>query len=222
VLATLAVLILSATAANSLVAERVGQTLEVLLTTDMSAREIVRQKERALRRLEWVLAVPLLTVPISRAISQAEHYSDFRSGNWIPYLTCSVLVTLIYLPMITWLSLWIGMRVRTRFQAILAALGTLAFWMALCPLLYFNAFRDPWNHIRLFIGIASPLRVPYLNESGELYRAWTWGRAPWGHHQEVDPNATWLMILLNAAVYAVIAWLIRKRLFADAERCLRR
>ena len=53
----------------------------------------------------------------------------------VPYLTCAVMLVAIYLPMTTWVSLWIGLRVRTRFQAILTvAIGVLAFWMALCPL----------------------------------------------------------------------------------------
>ena len=56
------VLALSAVAANTFVSERVAQTLEVLLTTPLSAREIVRQKARALRPLMLVIAAPLLGV----------------------------------------------------------------------------------------------------------------------------------------------------------------
>lgn len=57
VVGTLSVLSLSAFAANAFVSERVSQTLEVLLTTPLVARDIVRQKARMLTRFMWVLAV---------------------------------------------------------------------------------------------------------------------------------------------------------------------
>ncbi|MEP6667647.1 MAG: hypothetical protein ABJF10_00755 [Chthoniobacter sp.] len=211
VLAALAMFALSATAANSIVSERVGQTLEVLLTTPLSAGQIIHQKERALRRLEWILAIPLLTVFACRAFLMAGSYS--RRGeqpDWIPYLTCAALMLVIYLPMITWLSLWIGLRVRTRFQAILAALGTLTAWMVLTPLLAVALNeRDALSGKWLWWFLVSPLGIPALNESAHMPHVG-------------DSTNPWPAIVANAVLYSIIAAAIRIRLYRDADRCLRR
>ncbi|EDY17316.1 hypothetical protein CfE428DRAFT_5163 [Chthoniobacter flavus Ellin428] len=216
VLVGLAVLTLSTTASNSLVSERVGQTLDVLLTTPVSAREIVRQKERALRRLEWVLVVPLLTVFSAHAffLTSSDAGQPFPR-DWIPYLVCWVLTLVIYLPMITWLSLWIGLRVRTRFQGILITLSVLIFWMVALPFtIVMTAGRLGFNpEDSIWALLASPLSVPFLNEAGELQRI---------AHNSNEPDMIWQIILINSALYAGIAFLIRFCLFREADRCLRR
>jgi ABC-type transport system involved in multi-copper enzyme maturation permease subunit len=211
ILGVLILFSLSATAANSIVSERVGQTLDVLLTTPLSAWQIVREKERALRRLEWVLAAPLLTIFGSRAFLMAGDYRRTRDeGGWIPYLVCTVLTVAIYLPMTTWLSLWIGLRVRTRFQAILTALGSLTAWMALTPLLV--SIQDnffPGDRTRSWLFLGSPMGVPFLNETGELLRL-------------EGIASPWPAIIANAVLYGAVALFIRFRLWVDADRCLRR
>lgn len=207
ILAALAMFTLSATAANSIVSERVGQTLEVLLTTPLKATQIIRQKERALRRLEWVLAVPLITVFAARAFLMG---GEFRRlyGDWVSYFVCAALMVVIYLPMITWLSLWIGLRVRTRFQAILAALGALTGWMALTPILVLALDNQADEQARWWL-ILSPVGFPSLNEFDKLP---TLGDFP----------SVWPAVVANALLYTIIAFAIRRLLFRDAERCLRR
>ncbi len=211
VLGILVLFSLSATAANAIVSERVGQSLEVLLTTPLGGWEIIRQKERALRRLEWVLAVPLLTVfACHAAASEGNFIWARREWNWVLYMTCTAFCTLIYLPMVTWLSLWIGMRVRTRFQAIIAALGTVTCWAALAPLLFSILDRSEFRDKGLgWLLLASPVSVPVLNEFNTLYL--------------IDENISpWFIIAFNAALYSIIAFVIRLILIRDAERCLRR
>jgi hypothetical protein len=208
ILSALAMVALSATAANSIVSERVGQTLEVLLTTPLKATEIIRQKERALRRLEWILAVPLITIFGSRAFIMAGEYSR-TYVDWVSYFVLMVLSVMIYLPMITWLSLWIGLRVRTRFQAILAALGALTGWAALTPLL--AVAMERWEDYRGWIFLVSPVGLPALNEFGRLPTS-----------DGSSSGSPWPAIIINAVLYTVIALQIRRLLFRDAERCLRR
>jgi ABC-type transport system involved in multi-copper enzyme maturation permease subunit len=207
ILGALAMFTLSATAANSIVSERVGQTLEVLLTTPLKATQIIRQKERSLRRLEWILAVPLITIFASRAFLMGGEYSRGYK-DWVPYLTFSTLAVVIYLPMITWLSLWIGLRVRTRFQAILAALGTLSAWMALAPVLTVMIDNNSERHSRWWL-LVSPVGLPALNEFDRL-------------PDVGDFNSPWPAIITNVVLYTIIALFIRWMLFRDAERCLRR
>ncbi len=209
VLSALAALLVSVHAANTIVSERVGQTLEVLLTTPLSAREIVRQKERALRRLQFVVAIPLLTVFAIEAYAEAGSSGSIRNGGPIVYFLCSALMVVIYLPMITWLSLWISLRVRTRFQAIIGAVGLLTLWTALSPLLFFVADESGSDHAGWWrsVVLLSPVSVGFLNEFSSL---------PW------SLGNPWLAASVNAALYATIALLIRWRLFADAESLLRR
>lgn len=202
---------LSATAANGIVSERVGQTLEVLLTTPLSARQILQQKDRAASRLSWVLAAPLLTIYAVRAFLWDDYWARNRvQGGWFAYLTCGVLVILIYLPMIRWLSMWIGLRVRTRFQAILAALGVLATWMAIAPLILIATETPAYgDHAESWLLLASPMGVPLLNELGRLPRLENLG-------------SPWPWIITNAMIYTAAARFFRYRLFADADRYLRR
>jgi len=214
VLFGLAVLILSATASNSLISERVGQTLDVLLTTPVSACEIVRQKERALRRLEWVLVVPLLTVFATHAFFLTSINNPSFPRSWVPYLVCWGLALVIYFPMITWLSLLIGLWVRTRFQGILITLSVLIFWMVAVPfMIVIAAERLGFNpEGSIWVLMASPISVPFLNEIGELQRM--------GHPNA--PDMIWQIIFINSALYTTIALLIRFCLFRAADRCLRR
>ena len=207
ILAALAMFTLSATAANSIVSERVGQTLEVLLTTPLTAVSIIRQKERALRRLEWILAVPLITVFLSRVLLTVPERHERHDGDGWSYFTCAMLMVIIYLPLVTWLSLWIGLRVRTRFQAILAALSALTGWVALTPLLVVTLGGRIYEN-RWWL-IVSPAGFPSLNEFNDLPSL-------------AGFASPWPAIIANAVVYTAIALFVRYLLFRDAERCLRR
>lgn len=192
-LTMLMALLVSVQAANSIVSERVGQSLEVLLTTPLPAREIIRQKEIAIWRIVLVASVPLLTVVA------AEAYSEPNTS--LIYPICAVSWIVIYPRMITWMSLWISLRVRTRFQAIIAAVGTLAAWAALGPLILF--LTDDESR---FLLLLSPISVPYLNEFNQL-------------HEIFSPLLT---TLANAILYAGVARFFRWRLYASAESLLRR
>ena len=205
VIAVVATLVLATTAANSLVSERIGQTLDVLLTTPLSAGQIVRQKERALRRLEWVLALPLLGVLVCEAYLRWD-----IPRERLLHLTSMLLAVAIYFPLITWLSLWIGIRARNRFRAIITVLGLLTFWMVILPCAVVGAADVMnWDWHESWLVLLSPIAVPAMIEAN-FY---------------LSPDyllATWDWIFVHAALYACVALGIRWRLFADAERCLRR
>jgi ABC-type transport system involved in multi-copper enzyme maturation permease subunit len=205
-IAVVAILILATAAANSLVSERVGQTLDVLLTTPLSAKQIVRQKERALRRLEWVLAVPLLTVLVCQAYLRWGTPDDR-----LLHLASALLAVAIYLPMITWLSLWIGLRARPRFRAIITVLGILAFWMVILPftILSVMGLMSFWDGRPSLLLLSSPIAIPAILEAGY-------------YGLPSDVFGTWDWVIVNAAFYTCVALVIRWRLFADAERYLRR
>ncbi len=125
----LAALILTARSANAFVSERANQTLDVLLATPMSGPDIILQKVRALRQSAFVLAVPIVTVVLIEA--WAESWTRGGGPPALVYVAFSLAAAGIFLPMIYWVSLWIGLRARTRARAIITSLVVLVSWCAL-------------------------------------------------------------------------------------------
>ena len=204
------VLALSAFAANAFVSERISQTLEVLLTTPLVARDIVRQKARMLTRFMWVLAVPLATVFGIEAWAE-EGAPRWYLGNQVPldtsaYLLWSFLSLAVYLPLVLWLSLWIGLKMRTRFRAILTALGVIFIWCVL-PVVIGVIFRFDSRKPLSFLMALSPLAVPAMNEFGGM--------------QELFPKMETLGPALNFLFYGVLALLFRALCLRRADRYLR-
>ena len=172
---SIAGLAVSVRAAGLFSAERSGQTLEVLLTTPTSGREIVRQKMAGLWRLMLVVALPLLTVSLFEAWGEG--------GGWVPrrgqreydlaYLVSSILCVVVYLPFVAWLSLWVSLLYRARRRAIPGAVLVL---LGLCfvPIFVvgftgevfdlFDLDDAPWNYLLLL----SPASVPAMAEVDEL------------------------------------------------------
>lgn len=214
---TIAVLSLSVHAANTIVSERVSQTLEVLLTTPLTAREIVVQKARVLRRFMFVLAVPLLTIFGSECWLEAG-LRDVRYGIETPpvlYLVCAVLTVAIYLPLVSWLSLWIGLKMRTRFKAIITALAAVVAWCVLPLVVFgiggseiFGLSRGVYEPLTLL----SPLTAVAVNEFGSLSNI-AFSRSSIGG---------WLVVLVNFAFYGAMLLLFRHLALSRADRYLRR
>jgi hypothetical protein len=212
----IAVIFLTSNGANAIVGERVNQTLEVLLTTTLAGRDIVQQKAGALLRLMVVFAIPILVTHLLSA------YVGFgwdgpmasRRGS---YVVCAVLSLFVYLPLISWLSVWIGLKSRTRFRAIVAALAVVVGWCALPPLLCL-AFDWSWNRDILSLGTAvnflSPATIMVLNEGDFNFSTSLTGEAIYMND--------WLLILGNFAFYGILLFLIRLHCLRNADQYLRR
>ena len=210
-LGTLSVLALSAFAANAFVSERVSQTLEVLLTTPLVARDIVRQKARMLTRFMWVLAVPLATVCGIEAWIEDGTWHVFlgeqaraSSGS---YLVWAAMTLAIYLPLVLWLSLWIGLKMRTRFRAIPTALGVIVVWCVL-PIVIGVICRIDSRKPESFLMAFSPLAVPAVNEFGQMW--------------EIFPTMLTLGPILNFLFYGILVLVFRALCLRRADRYLRR
>jgi ABC-type transport system involved in multi-copper enzyme maturation permease subunit len=116
-------------AGNVIAAERSRQTLDVLLSTPLSGKQLLLEKMAGVRRLLLVLAIPFAT------IIGFEHW--FRDYGWtwdengwgMWYLVQSVLVVLALGKFATWLVFWIGLRTKSTLSAIFVSLGAMA---ALC------------------------------------------------------------------------------------------
>lgn len=132
----LALLIVHATSVVS--AERARQTLDVLLTTPLTGRDIVLQKFRGVRRLIGVLSVPFLTI----------FFFESWWNGWLPrsYLIFSILTAGAYFVLVGWLAMWMGLRSRSPIRTILLTIGIVAAIVAFpAGLRYFVIDVLEWN-----------------------------------------------------------------------------
>ncbi len=215
----LSTLIVSVKATTLVAAERSHETLDVLLTTPMRSTEIVRQKFRGVWRLMLVLSVPLLTTAAFKTWFVATAGAGrlvwrTQDVNWLLYLFCSVLAVAIYLPMMAWLSLLIGIRVRTQSRAIFTALAIIVVWCVV-PVFVVVMTLDIMN-VTMGSGPAgllmllSPSTIIPLNEFFELEEVAIWR------------NAELLGVLLNFTMYGLLLALFRTWSLRDLDRHLGR
>lgn len=203
------ILALAVTASSSIINERVKQTFEVLITTPMSAEQIVTEKVRALRPLFFVLATPLLIVFASEAWFEA----DLANGNiersaTVRYVLCFVGTVFLQLTLVTWLSLWIGMWCKTRLRALGTALGTIIGWCVL-PFVALTALDiSNSSDATALLYLLSPLTLPALNEMNEL--------------NSLGDVGPWTVVVLNFAFYGAILLFLRRHCLTRADAYLRR
>ncbi len=209
----LAALAVTVTSANTIVAERIHQTLEALLTTPIAGAEIIRQKMRGVRRLVGVLLIPLLSIFLLEAWWRGALRSNvygYEEWGWGTYLVASVLTAVVYLPMLSWLSLWISLKSRTRFRAILTALMVVVGWIAIPWLLaaiVSVAADDNWLEETpgLVVMLSSPATMVVVAEFGP----------PRDQSMPV-------LIALNTLGYAGVWLLFRTLCLSGADRLLGR
>lgn len=121
-------LIIVVRAANSISSERMDQTLEILLTTPVTAHEIVCQKWLAVRRLAWVLAAPVLVAITSRVILAAS-FIDVSGYSLIVIFISWVLAIIVCPYTFGWMAMLIGVRARSRLRAVVLSLGFTFGWL---------------------------------------------------------------------------------------------
>lgn len=215
-----AVLLVSVKSTSLVSGERSYQTLDVLLATPLTGREIVTQKYRGVRRMMWVLAVPFLTIFLFEATWKAEFWHGGYYYNYgfeerfsTPlYVTASLLSVAVYFPMIAWLSFLIGMLVRRQSRAIIASLTVIVAW---CLLPIFSVlfigevlFGAPisGDNVGILL-LLSPLSIVPINEFAE-YRAV--GHLPW------------MVVLVNFLIYGACLFVFRLLCLKLANRLLGR
>lgn len=148
----ISLLLLSASSASLVSKERSHQTLDVLLTTPMTNRQILRQKFIGVRRLMLVLSIPFMTIflfeswlktTIPSLASNTDRYSrspiDHGTAVMV-YFVGSAATTFIYFHFVAMIAALIGLKTRSQSKAIFATLGTIVGWCVL-PLLVLMPMR---------------------------------------------------------------------------------
>lgn len=213
-----AVLLVAVTSASLIAGERSHQTLDVLCTTPLSGRAIVEQKMRAVRRLICILLVPFLTIFVfetwwKSGVTDYRYQYTGRTFDAVLYLTCSLLSLGIYLPLVAWVSLLIGLNVRSHARAIIGSLAAIVAWCVM-PVVFISLplaiMAGPGTFDRsglIFTLLFSPASIIPFNEFGEL------------HEFEQVP---WAAVILNFLGYGFCLVVVRCACLWSVDRYLGR
>jgi hypothetical protein len=191
--------------------DRAKQNLAVLLSTPMSGWDIVRQKARGAWRRWTLLVVVIATIAVIASLhAGAEGDStEWRSGA---HILLEGVNAVMGLALLTWFSLWMGLKLRSRLRAALLVLAAAAWWY-LWPMCFEDACRGftlAWlSPPGLLRGIVAGL--------GEITATWLprWADLIESVVRIATPVANWL---LCGAVIGLIRW----RCVVKADRYLGR
>jgi ABC-type transport system involved in multi-copper enzyme maturation permease subunit len=216
----LAVLVVAVQSASLIAGERSHQTLEVLCTTPLSGRDIVLQKFAGVRRLILVLMVPFLTLFVCELLVRV--ISAWR-GRWgetnfhaLAYMVASILTLVIYLPLVAWMSLAIGLKVRTQARALIGSLAAIVGWAVVpylfcfMPLAIASSAPGRDETFLYFVSLLSPVTVIFWNEIESDFLNQTF-------HEGV-----WIPYLVNFLGYGAALVSFRAMALRNADRWLGR
>lgn len=242
----LTVLLLCVRAANSIVSERVSQTLDVLLTTKLTAREIIQQKATPVIRF-GLLATFMLSIIYAfigggldgYGYSYSRGYGDLSTKQLIQTWCILTSSTLAYVPLIVWISLWLGLRIHSRFKVILTSFGIFAGWFILpmigAVILYGS---NTYGAANVVLGPGGVFKA-VLREESAYYRE----KHRNTFYDYLNPNKKgyvlmrgnqtvqvleetfgnlWHLGLINVALYGGIGLIVRSISLRNADRLLRR
>jgi ABC-type transport system involved in multi-copper enzyme maturation permease subunit len=196
-------------AASVVSSERSRQSLDVLLTTPLSGADLLKQKMAGVRRLFRVLLVPFASIFLFH------HW--FRSyGLDFTYVALSVASVCVFLPLTAWLSMWLGLVLRTQMRAVFAALSAVSLLAGL-PWLARVLLSDVW-------GLALPAEVRWLLALGPasvIPRLEAWHALD----RRFGEETVWMeagLLTLGLALYALAAGLLRWQCLRRSDRLLGR
>ncbi len=201
-------------AGSVIASERTRQTLDVLLATPLAGAEILRQKLRGVDRLIHVLLVPFLTL-----FGFQVWWYQHTGYRWL-YLALSLASVAIYLPLLTWLALWIGLKVRSQIKAVLGTTALVAAWL-LVPVVTRTILVD-------MTGMGVPAWIDWLlalSPARQIAAIEGLNRAAATMRQdaEVWPLLLFLGLLLaNFTLHAVLWRRLRRKCLESADRLLGR
>jgi hypothetical protein len=123
-------------AATMISSERTRETLEALLSTPMSSRDIISQKVAGLHRLMIVLSIPILTIHLTLLLMHFDIVQIVRSlslstmGTILFYAIMVTTTTYTSMHLVVWLSALMGLRSPTQARSVMAAITVLGVWVA--------------------------------------------------------------------------------------------
>ncbi len=200
--------------------ERERQTLDLLLTTPLTNRELLKEKLSAANRTTLFLLVPFFFTAIThllfgtiRVYVSAMSYFPTREvsmleGAWWHaawrYLFGLFTHALLYMTLAKWIAVYFSLSFGSQMKAML---GTILSILGLCiipvmlfviPLLLLGT--DPGQADLPIWCFTSPAIIPAFNETNEFY---TLFRSSWW------PRSEYFTLLVNLSVYGTLTLLVR-------------
>jgi ABC-type transport system involved in multi-copper enzyme maturation permease subunit len=218
--------LISVTASNLIASERSRQTFDVLLSTPINGRDLIRQKLRGVQRLMLVLAIPLLTcigfqtwwrpqvAPPGPAYARDTFENHF---NQLEYLVTTIAGVVILFHLTMWMAFWIGLRMKSPTKAMLSTLGILVAVCALPTMLTFAVLAWINGGPQMFARVqGSSVKLWLLDSPSYLV-----------FYSEIYPLSSmtpipYLPVILNSAIYGGCWWLIRHQVLSNADKSLNR
>lgn len=238
VLWILSALIITVKASTLVASEVSNETWDVMLTTPMTSRELIIEKCAGLRRVQVVLAVPLLTVIGFSVFLRGTNQSSLLYAGW------GVLQVFLYFSLIGWIAMRLGLRTNSKNKSVFRTVILVALWIALPTLaivvagkvadLFFGGadwLMAEWGFGRrqyaLYVGedaqseltlsnalwslpllLCSPTSGILLNEFPGINQ----------HFQE----ARWVVTIVHVTFFAALWWFFRQRVLQQADILLGR
>lgn len=180
--------------ASALIAnDRLNQTLDVLLTTSLNPKYIVKAKMKTLLKVRYAISFPVLLALFMIHFFRMTSGNSYGNNPHIFYLL--LIYVFVHLSFISWFSCWVGLKVKKYYQAILIIFITFAIWFFIPLITVFLQLHDRRNlfsrisyghiHLKDMIPFISPVSIlfsPYANLlylllyiPGILY-IWFWAR----------------------------------------------
>jgi len=204
---TIVVVLLQGT--RAVTSERVNRTLDVLLTTPVGGREVLRQKVAILRRTHVLMAMvflPLVLIEMSWE-SEMTNQRTAAAVDAGTYFLGSILVVVVNIALLHAVALWFGLRVTNPGRALRAAFVAVSLWIAVpLALAYLILAFAHGFHPFSFVAFLSPFAIVYVLENS------FWPVA----------TGVWVPILFHVAGFGGMAFALHRFCMQQADSWLQR
>jgi len=201
-------LLVAAKAAGLFPGERARQSLDVLLSTPMPTRQILREKLAGVWRLILVAAVPMMTTWGLIAYLRYSVGGNF-SERGVLFLALAASITVTHLALTAYLALLVGLRVPTQSRAVLLSITVLTAVCLAGPIaqLVYETGSNDYSSVSssVVLSLYSPATV-----LGEMF------------DDRRDPGELIVLLVGNAVLYGGLALTLRWACYASAGNWLGR
>jgi ABC-type transport system involved in multi-copper enzyme maturation permease subunit len=203
--------------------ERERQTLDLLLTTPLTNRELLKEKLSAANRTAFFLLVPIFFTAITHLLfgNLLVYDSHTWASNYYPMREVSMFETawwhsacrylfglfthaLLYMILVKWIAVYFSLSFNSQMKSML---GTILSILGLCviPLMLFVIpllllGTDPAEADLPIWCFTSPALIPALNETHDFFDLF---RSKWWPHSE------YFTLFVNLAIYGTLTLLVR-------------
>ena len=201
------VICLTIHATGVIAAERIRQTLDVLLVSPLTPTEIVLEKLSGVRRMIKILTVPFAVLVLFQAIwtgyvLQGSMQDKYRSVDFWMELVTATLVPIFYMPIIMWVGFQFGLRARTQIQAILATFITVILacfipFVLVVVIRTYSLTAQPASSLLIWL---SPLRMAFP----------AMGFGPGYNLLQEKSILAWIVVFVHFTLYGIIWWWLRR------------